>query len=103
MRLPRALQGHTITVEHYLGSDATGPLYGPPADRRCLVEQKRVSMRKPDGRTVVASSVIRTDLDYDLAPEDRITYRGRAVEVVSVAHYSGGGLGTPDHTEIAVQ
>ncbi len=97
------MQGHRMTVELYRGSDATGPLYGPPAERRCLVEAKSRSVRAPDGRTVVSSSVIRTDLDRSITPESRITYRGEPVEIVAVAHYDGGGLGTPDHTEISVQ
>lgn len=92
-----------MQVELYLGSDATGPLYGPPRERRCLVEAKTQTVRKPDGRNVTASSVIRTDLDRSITPEARITYEGRVVEVVSVAHHHGGGLPTPDHTEITVQ
>lgn len=92
-----------MVVEPHLGSDATGHLYGPPVERRCLVEGKQRSVRTPDGRIVVAGSVIRTDLDYTLTAESRITYRGAQAEVLSVTHFDGGGLGTPDHTEITVQ
>lgn len=103
MRLPRALQGHRMDLEPYLGADATGPLYGPKVERRCLAEGRTRSVRQPDGRVVVDGTVIRTDLDHAIGPEWRVTFRGRVVEVLSVVHYDGGGLGTPDHTEITVQ
>lgn len=92
-----------MVVEPYLGASAVGPLYGAAQVRRCLAEALTRSTRTPDGRTVVSGTVIRTDLDRSITPESRITYEGRAVEVVSVRHFHGGGLATPDHTEIVVQ
>lgn len=103
MTIPAALLRHRFTVEPYLGSSATGPLYGPPVERRCLAEALTRSVRTPDGRVVVSGTVLRTDLSYDVPPESRLTYRDRAVEVVSMRPYDGGGLPVWDHLEIVVQ
>lgn len=103
MRLPAALLGHRMHVEPYLGADATGPIYGPAVQVRCLVEQRTRSVRTPTGRQVVASSVIRCQVDEPVTAESRITYAGRVVEVLGVATFDGGGLSTPDHLEITVQ
>ena len=103
MRLPAALLGHRILVEPYLGSDATGPLYGPAVEVRCLRERRTRSVRTPTGRQVVAATVIRCQLDEPVTAESRITDGGRTVEVLGVATFDGGGLATPDHLEITVQ
>lgn len=92
-----------MVVEPYLGAAAAGPLYGAAVELRCLAESLTRATRTPDGRTIVSGTVLRTDLDRNLTPETRITYDGRPVEVVSVRHFHGGGLATPDHTEITVQ
>lgn len=103
MRLPRALLGHRMHVEPYLGSDARGPLYGPAVEVACLVEARTRSVRTPDGRVVVASTVIRCQRGEPVTAESRITFVGRVVEVLGVADLHGGGLSTPDHLEITVQ
>lgn len=103
MRLPAALLGHTITVEPYLGSDATTPLYGPPVQVRCLREMRTRSVRTTTGRQVVAATVIRCQVDEPVTAESRITSGGRVVEVIGVATFHGGGLSVPEHLEITVQ
>lgn len=103
MRLPAALLVHTVTVEPYLGSSGRGPRYGPPVTVRCLVEEKRRTVRSKEGRTVVAGSTIRAQLDAPIrGPEDRVTYRGTVVEVLAVARHDGG-RSTPNHVEVMVQ
>jgi hypothetical protein len=103
VKLPKVMQPHTMLFEPYVGDDATGHLYGPPTARRCYAEALTRSIRTPDGRLIVSGTVLRTDLDYTLGTEGRLTYRGSVREVVSVRQFDGGGMGTPDHTEIVIQ
>lgn len=102
MNLPGFLLRHTMTVEPHLGVTATGPAYGPPRVVRCFVEAARNTIRTPDKRIVTGASVIRCGLDPTLSAQDRVTVAGRPVEVVAMKHFDGGGLPTPDHTEITV-
>ena len=102
MKLPPAALVHTVTVEPYLGSSGRGPTYGPPVRVRCLVEEKRRTVRGKEGRTLVAGSTIRTQLDEPITVESRITYRGELVEVLAVARHDGGPS-TPNHLEVMVQ
>lgn len=102
MKIPRAYLRHTIGVERYLGSSATGPVYAPARELPCYVEALTRSVRTAEGRTVTSGDKVILDLDATLAPEDRVTVRGRVVEVVLVNHYESR-LGAPDHTELVVQ
>lgn len=99
--IPRAMMPHRMTVQDYAGSDATGHLYGDPRRLRCYVEAKTRSVRTPDGRDVVASSVIRCDLDRTIKSESRITVFGRRAEIIAVIHFEFPG--TPSHTEVMIQ
>jgi hypothetical protein len=103
VKLLRALLRHTMTVEPYLGSSATGPVYGAARTVTCYVESKRRSVRKGEGRVTVSADVVWCDLDRGIGPDDRVTLNGRPVEVFAVSHYDGHGLPTPDHTELTVQ
>lgn len=102
MRIPPALLRHTVQLEPRTGADANGPLYGPPAPRRAYVEATRRSVRQPDGRVIVAGTVVWVQLDRTITSEWRLTHEGRLAEIVSVDHFEGR-LGTPDHTQITCQ
>ena len=95
------MKPHRMVVENYVGATATGPAYGTPGEVRCYVETKLRSVRTPDGRDVVAGSVIRCNLDRTITSESRITVFGRVAEVIAVVHFHFPG--TPSHTEIYVQ
>lgn len=100
--LPRALTRKIVQIEPCLGSDATGPLYGPAREVRAYVESVSRSMRSPDGRIAVGTVAIWVPLDHTISPEDRVTYRDQRRDVLAVEQYDSG-FGTPDHTKITVQ
>ncbi len=103
MKLPAALLRHSMTIEPYLGSSATGPVYGPPRVHRCYVEAVRRSARKPEGRTHPAGHKVIYDLDKTVTPDARVVVDGLGpVEVIEVRQFESL-LGAPDHTELIVQ
>lgn len=100
-RLPGRVMRHTITVEPYLGDGAYGPLYGPPASVRCFLDEQTRMVRSPDGRQVTSTSTAYCPLATVCPTESRITLAdGRKPLIIAVLRRDGGGLPTPDHTEI---
>lgn len=103
MKLPAGLLRHSMTVEPFLGTTATGPLYGPPVVHRCYVEAVRRSARSAEGRTHPARHKVIYDLDPAVTPDARVVVDGLGpVEVVEVRQFASQ-LGAPDHTELVVQ
>ena len=103
MKLPRGLLRHSMTVEPFLGTSATGPVFGSPVVWRCYVEAVKRSARKPEGRTHPAAHKVIYDLDDAVTPDARVVVDGLGpVEVVEVRRFEGR-LGAPDHTELIVQ
>lgn len=92
---------HRMTVQRYLGASATGPAYAPAAEVRCYIEDKLRSVRTPDGRDVVAASVIRCNPDRSITSESKISTWGKPREVIAVTHFDFPG--TPSHTEVYLQ
>lgn len=102
MRVPPSVLVHTVTVEPYLGSSGRGPRYGPPVQVRCLLVDKRRTVRTKDGRTLVAATTIHAQLDAPIADEARVTVRGQVAEVLAVQRHDGGKR-TPNSLEVLVQ
>jgi hypothetical protein len=56
--IPAWALGHRITVEPFLGRNATGPVFGPPVELPGLVSATNKVIRTPADRQVVASTAI---------------------------------------------
>lgn len=102
MTLPAALLRHEVVVEAPIGTDGRGVLYGPPRTVPAYVEDGDRTARSTSARTVAGSTQVWVQLDYALTAEARVTVRGVARVVLSVAHFDSG-LGTPDHTVLTLE
>lgn len=106
MRIPSRLLPHRITVEHYLGPGAEGPLYGPPVTVRCLLTRGSTRVETSAGRRTVDETTAvcePTSAARRITAEARVTVDGRLAEVVRVTDHNAPGLPTPDHVEVAVR
>jgi hypothetical protein len=107
--IPGFLLRHTITIEPYLGHNATGPMYGPAVTVRCFNEDKRRFIRsgRPAGSTgsnEVVASTTSYCLPGTVAPaQSRVTVNGRVTKVLQFLDHDGGGLPTPDHVELLLE
>lgn len=100
--IPAWLLRHTVVVEPYLGAGATGPIYGPPVEVRCFVDDKRRLVRAPDTSEVVSETTVYCPLGTTAPPESRVQVHGRIATVIQALRRDGGGLPTPDHLELAL-
>ncbi|MEV2249404.1 hypothetical protein AB0I94_02405 [Streptomyces sp. NPDC050147] len=104
MRFPRFLQQHTVTVEPFLGNSSTGPLYGPAAEVRGLLEQTTRLVRNAAGEEVTSSSTFRAPLETVAPAKSRVHLPdGRRTTVIAAVRQDGAKLPTPDHLEVQLQ
>ncbi|MFB7617825.1 hypothetical protein [Kitasatospora sp. NPDC056181] len=99
--IPGWLLRHRITIEPYLGDSAYGPQLGPVAESRCFLDEKTREVRSPTGEQVVSSSTAYCPPGTVAPPGSRVTLPdGRQTHVIALYDRDGGGLPTPDHTEL---
>jgi hypothetical protein len=102
--IPGWLLRHQITVEAYRGDSSSGPVYGPPAQVRAFVDEQTRAVRSPGGEEVTSSSTAYCPPGTKVPPLSRVTLPdGRHTTVIACLPRDGGGLPTPDHTEIQLQ
>ncbi|MFE7073805.1 hypothetical protein ACFU96_27330 [Streptomyces sp. NPDC057620] len=100
-QIPGWLLRHQITIEPYLGDSSTGPLYGPSATVRCFVDEQTRAVISPGGEQVTSSSTAYCAPKTKAPPLSRVKLpSGRTTTVIATVPRDGGGLPTPDHTEI---
>ena len=103
-RIPGWLLRHRITIEPHLGDSSTGPLYGPPTEVRCFVDEQTRAVRSPGGEEVTSSSTASAAPGTTVPPLSRATLpSGRTTTVIAALDRDGAGLPTPDHVEIQLQ
>lgn len=97
--LPAFLLRHTARIAPYL----TWGSFGPEADLRCLVTERLSTASTQAGVERVAYVTLWAMPGAAVPEGSRVSMPdGRAGYVSAVARHDGGGLPTPDHTEIAV-
>lgn len=97
--LPLAMLLHSVTVEPYLSWGA----YGPPQRMRCTVSEQIAARRGQAGVEQVTDVTLYARKKAVCPPGSKVTLKdGRVGYAVATVVYDGGGLPTPDHTEIAV-
>lgn len=103
-RIPRRYLIHTITVEPRTGDSSTGPVYGPPVEVACLLDEQTRAVRTPGGEQVTSTSTAYADLETTAPPLSRVTLPGgRQTTVIQAKHRDGRRLGTPNHLEIQLE
>lgn len=102
--VPGWLLRHQISIEPYLGDSSTGPLFGTPATVRCFLDAQTRAVRNPGGEQVTSSSTAYAPPNTPVPPLSRVTLPdGRVTKVIATLPRDGGGLPTPDHTEIQLE
>jgi hypothetical protein len=87
-------------VEPYLG---TWGLYGAASEVRCLLDEKIATSVAQAGVQRVTLFTAIAELGVNVPAGSRVTLPdGRRGYAGAVAKHDGGGLPTPDHTEIAI-
>ena len=96
---------HTIMVETFEGTGASGDVYAVPQYVAGFLEGKNVLVRDAAGQQVVAGSTFYTDSAYaDLfTPDTRVTVDGRVSYVITQNRNDSGSLNLPDHTMVQIK
>ena len=80
-------------IQPYLGQDRTGPRYGPEEERRCRMEpgqRSRQVYKNPSGAIVEnARETLMFTTGEAIAPESRVSWRGRDMRVLSCREMRG--------------
>lgn len=105
MRLPARYTVHEVTVRAYVGQSSTGPLFGDPFTLQCMAQGKRRMVRDNDGNERVSSLTLfaAPGLADTVPPGSEVDWQGDTTVVLGVTNHDGGGLGTPDHTEVVCE
>lgn len=105
MDIPAYLLVHTVTVETQTGEGAYGDQYGPPVEASCFVDETRQLVRNSAGAEVVSEATIYTTLDKAalFGLDSRVTLPdGTVAYVLRASRRDDGGMGTPQHLEVAL-
>lgn len=96
---------HTVTVEPFEGeSGYGGPVYGPPVDTTCFVDETTRMVRDGNGTETVSSTTIYAAKDAPITGGSRVTLpSGDATTVISTSRHNSGPLDLPDHLEAACE
>lgn len=105
MRIPRRFLVHTVTVRPYAGRSSTGPLYAPELQLQCMAQGKRRLVRDANGSERLSSlTLFASPGQADLVPPgSEVDWQGDTTTVLAATNHDGGGLGTPDHTEVVCE
>ncbi|WP_188197220.1 hypothetical protein [Nonomuraea sp. SYSU D8015] len=104
MLIPEWVFTHTAVIEPFEGEGAYGPIFGDPVTKKCLVDDERRLVRNAEGSEVVSDTTIFFPPGTHCPEGSRVTVPpgpdGRTTTVIASYNRSGGGLPTPDHTEV---
>jgi class 3 adenylate cyclase len=100
MLIPDWLLRHEAVIEPFEGEGAYGAIYGDPVTERCLVDDERRLVRNAEGSETVSDTTIFFRAGTHCPEGSRVTVGGRTTTVIASHDRDGGGLPTPDHTEV---
>lgn len=105
MRLPGRYLVHTVTVRPYLGESSTGPVYGAAFSLACMAQGSRRMVRDRDGQEQLSTLTLYAapGLADTIPPGSEVDWRGDTTTVQASTDHDSGGLGAPDHTEVACE
>lgn len=102
-QIPGFLLRHRVTVEPYEGQGAAGPVYGSAFTVRCLIDNKRRTVRGIDGDQVLSSAMLLCPPGTRIPNQSRVDLGDRSSIVINTAVREYPGLPTPDHVEVLCQ
>lgn len=96
---------HEVAVRPLLGESSNGKVWGDPFVLPCMAQGQVRRIRNTEGDTVVATLTLYADPGYaeQIPTGSLITWRGGDREVLTSVDHDDGGLGAPQHTEVACQ
>ncbi|MEU7855259.1 hypothetical protein [Nonomuraea sp. NPDC049141] len=100
MLIPEWVFTHEAVIEPFEGEGAYGPVHGAPFTERCLVDDERRLVRNAEGSETVSDTTIFFPPQTHCPEGSRVTVNGRTTTVIASHDRTGGGLPTPDHTEV---
>lgn len=105
MKIPDSLLVHTVTVKPLLGESSNGKVWGTAFTLPCMAQGQIRRIRNPEGDTVVSTLTLFAEPGQAAAiPTGSIVqWRGADREVLVSVEHDDGGLGAPQHTEVACQ
>lgn len=105
MLIPARLLVHTVTVKPYQGESSNGPVYGATFTLPCMAQGKRRMVRTPTGTEALSTLTLFAALaDAPRIPAgSEVTWRDDTTTVLATIAHDDGGLGTPQHTEVACE
>ena len=105
MRIPVKFLVHTVQVTPYLGTSSSGDLYGTPFDLPCMAQGSRRMVRDGDGTERVSTlTLFAAPGQASTVPAgSQVTWGETTTTVMAATDHDSGGLGAPDHTEVACE
>ena len=105
MRLPDKYLPHTVTVRPYAGQSSTGAVYGAAFTLQCMAQGARRLVRNGDGAEQLSTlTLIAAPGEADrVPPGSEVDWRGDTTTVLASTDHDDGGLGAPQHTEVACE
>ena len=105
MRVPAFLLVHEVTVRPYGGESSTGAVYGDPFTLQCMAQGQRRMVRDSGGGEALSSLTLYCAPGQASAvpPGSEVDWQGDTTTVIAATDHDSGGLGAPDHTEVACE
>jgi len=105
VRIPARLLVHTVTVRPYLGRSSAGPVFGPAVPLKCMAQGKRRLVRNPQGAETLSSLTLYAAPGQaaSIPPGSEVDWQGDTTTVIDATDHDDGGLGAPQHTEVACE
>lgn len=105
MRVPANLLVHEVTVRPLTGRSSVGKVYGAPFQLQCMAQGSRRLVRDSDGAEQLSSLTLYAAPGQadQLPPGSEVDWRGDTTVVIASTDHDSGGLGAPDHTEVACE
>lgn len=105
MRIPDEYLVHEVTVRPLTGTGAYGPVHGDPFQLRCFAAGKRRLVRDRDGAEVLSTlQVLAAPGESKRVPAGSLLeWNGDTTKVIASTEHDDGGLGAPQHTELACE
>lgn len=105
MRLPARFLPHVVTVLPKTGRSSTGDVYGASFEWPCMRQGGRRLVRAPDGNEVLSTLALYGgpgEADR-FPPGSLVQWPGGTSTVIGATDHDDGGLGAPQHTEVACE
>jgi len=105
VRIPARFLVHTVTVRPYAGRSSSGPVFGAPFPLQCMAQGARRMVRGGDGTQNLSTLTLLAAPGQaaTVPPGSEVDWQGDTTTVLSAIDHDSGGLGAPDHTEVACE